>query len=399
MRHLFRSTPLLGGAALLAAVAVLLLPAAPARAQQRGDDDAPGRPRLEAGADTNDWQAYYQYGLSHVRQWPDRATAAFYWATRLAPDRAEPMYARWVATWISRRGMLVEYAQGTNADSPEARAVDSLQTLALLRNPFVHQGLERLFESAVNDRKLGVGAWEWDDGPVTQGWVYYTEGKFDKSAAEFAQALKERPERTALHVYRARAFVGVQKFDSAAAELTAALDDMRRHDRKRLVYWYDSKAMFEYSLGVLNVIRRDYPAAKAAYGRALEEDLTFYMAHAAIAGLALTQGDTAQAISEYEDALAVNPSDAVVQHDVGVVLMSSGRAADAVDHLRTAVKLAPDFAKARYNLAVALDLTGHGAEAAEQYAAFIARAPRSFAAQAETARGRIAALAEKKGGD
>ena len=388
MRRLTRLIPI-GACALSAALAVVAVPAA-----AQGDDE-PGRPRLDAGADTNDWQAYYQYGLAHIRQWPDRATAAFYWATRLAPDRAEPMYARWVGTWISHRGMLVEYAQGTNADSPEARAVDSLQTLALLRNPFVHQGLERLFEAAVNDRKHGAGTWEWADSPETQGWVYYTEGKFDKSAAEFALALKEHPERTALHVYRARALVGVQKFDDAATELTTAIEEMRRHDRKRLVYWYDSKAMFEYSLGVLNVVRKDYPAAKAAYGRALEEDLTFYMAHAAIGGLALSQGDTTQAISAFEDALTVNPADPVVQHDLGVVLMSSGRAADAVEHLRAAVKLAPDFAKARYNLAVALDLAGRGPEAAEQYAAFIARAPRTFAAQADAARGRIAVLTAK----
>ena len=121
------------------------------------------------------------------------------------------------------------------------------------------------------------------------------------------------------------------------------------------------------------------------------------MAHAAIGGLALAQGDTAQAISAYEDALTANPADAVVHHDLGVVLMSAGRASDAVEHLRTAVKLEPDFAKARYNLAIALDRDGRAAEAAEQYAAFVARAPRAFAPQADAARARIAALTEKKG--
>jgi tetratricopeptide (TPR) repeat protein len=258
--------------------------------------------------------------------------------------------------------------------------------------------MERFFEAALNDRQYGAGKWEWKQSDeMTRAWLAYSEGKFDAAADEFAAAIRRHPERTELHVYRARALVGGQKLDDAAAELTAAVADMRRGDRKHLVYWYDSKAMFEYSLGVLHVLRRDYPAAKAAYGRALEEDLTFHMAHAGLAALALAQGDTAQAISEYEDAITVDPNDPVVRHDLGVVLMAAGRSSDAVEHLRAAVKLAPEFAKARYNYAIALDRAGRGADAAEQYAAFVARAPVAFAAQAAAAKGRIAVLTEKSG--
>ena len=143
----------------LAALALLVAAAlaAPARAQDAVYEKAPKRPILDdSRADTNDWQSYYRFGVKHIQKWPDRAAAAFYWASRMAPDRAEPMYARWVATWISKRAMLVEYMNGTLADSPQARAVDSLQTAALIRDPFVHQGLRLSLEGAMNDRKFGA---------------------------------------------------------------------------------------------------------------------------------------------------------------------------------------------------------------------------------------------------
>ena len=382
----------LAALALLAAAAL----AAPARAQDAVYEKAPKRPVLDdARADTNDWQSYYRFGVKHIQKWPDRAAAAFYWASRMAPDRAEPMYARWVATWISKRAMLVEYMNGTLADSPQARAVDSLQTAALIRDPFVHQGLRLSLEGAMNDRKFGERSWVWENSRENQAWLAYTEGKFDLATKRFDQALREAPTRTDLHDARARAFYGAAKIDSAVAELTIALDDMRRADRKHLVYWYDSKAMFEYSLGVLHAIRKDYPAAKAAYGRAIEEDITFHIAHAAIGGLALAQGDTAQAISAFEDAVTANPDDAVIRHDLGVLLLVAGRPAEALPHLREAVRLAPDFAAARYNYAAALEGAGRGEDAAVQYAEFVARAPRNLSDTADAARARIAALAAR----
>ena len=383
-----------------AALLVLVLGAAaaatPSAAQDAVFEKAPKRPVLDdSRADTNDWESYYRFGVKHIRKWPDRAGAAFYWASRLAPDRAEPIYARWVATWIGRRAMLVEYMNGTLADSPAARAVDSLQTAALIRDPFVHQGLQRSLYAAMNDRRYGEGAWGWEDTRENQAWLFYTEGKYARAAERFAQAIRQEPTRTELHVYRARAFYGAGQYDSAAAELTIALDDMRRHEQSHLVYWYDSKAMFEYSLGVLHAIRKDYPAAKAAYGRAIEEDLTFHIAHAAIGGLALTQGDTAQAISAFEDAVTANPADPVIHHDLGVLLLVAGRPTEALEHFRTTVRLAPEFAAAHYNYAAALEGAGRSAEAIEQYAEFVARAPRSLSDTADGARARIAALTAK----
>jgi Tfp pilus assembly protein PilF len=347
------SRALLGAALLSLGVAAL-----PARTSAQQPSRTPRRPALEAGADTNDWESYYRVGLTLARSRPDRAAAAFWWASRLAPERAEPLYALWVEAWLDRRALFLAYMNGHGVDSPEARAVDSLQTLALARDPFVHQGFVRVLQSAKADEEHGVGSWKWSASPETEAWLDYTEGRFDRAAAEFAKAIRKEPSRLDLHVARARALAGQLAVDSAEAELALVLDSMRRADQKRLVYVYESKAMFEYSLGTLHARRKDYAAARAAFARAVEEDVTFYAAHAEMAKLALFEGDTAGAVREFEAAVSVNPSDPVVAYDYGATLLSAKRAPEAVAQLRRAVALAPDYAAARYNLAIALEGTG-----------------------------------------
>jgi tetratricopeptide (TPR) repeat protein len=367
----------------------------PVAAQQAARSVRP-RPPLEAGADTNDWEAYYRRGLGLVRLRPDQAAASFYWASRLAPERAEPLYALWVESWLERRSLFLDYMNGHGADGPEARMVDSIVTLALMRDPFVHQGLVRVLQAAKADAEFGVDHWRFPATPEYDAWLDYTEGTFDRASAAFAKAIRKEPKRIDLHVFRARSLAGQLLVDSAAAELTWVLDAMRAEDRKRLVYVYDSKAMFEYSLGTLHARRRDFAAARAAFVRALEDDISFYAAHAELAKLALFEGDTAGAVREFEAAVAVDASDPVIAYDFGVVLLTAKRVPEAVEQLGRAVALAPDYAAARFNLAIALEKAGRADDAIEQYAAFVVRAPRALAPQAESALDRIAALSARE---
>jgi hypothetical protein len=42
------------------------------------------------------------------------------------------------------------------------------------------------------------------------------------------------------------------------------------------VYFYDSKALFEHTIGMLLEQENDFAGAREAYARALQEDLAFY---------------------------------------------------------------------------------------------------------------------------
>src|SRR5574338_149167 len=101
------------------------------------------RPRLAAQADTNDWEAYFDYAVSWLRAQPMRARLGFYWAQRLDPSRAEPLYGRWVAYWMGRPSLWEDYVRERESvvNSAQVLQVDSLYTRALQRNPFVAQTL------------------------------------------------------------------------------------------------------------------------------------------------------------------------------------------------------------------------------------------------------------------
>src|SRR5574341_2008913 len=74
------------------------------------------RPRLRSGADTNDWEVYFDRGVEGLRGRSARhAEPALYWASRLDPTRAEPLFARWVAFWLRDPGRYLRYLQ----DDPE----------------------------------------------------------------------------------------------------------------------------------------------------------------------------------------------------------------------------------------------------------------------------------------
>lgn len=79
----------------LTALAAALLLAEPLAAQAAAP--VPRRPKLAAAADTNDWGQYFDLGVEMINRRNGDFAAAFYWAARLNPERAEPQFARWVA--------------------------------------------------------------------------------------------------------------------------------------------------------------------------------------------------------------------------------------------------------------------------------------------------------------
>src|SRR5439155_1346717 len=134
--------------------------------------DSPVRPRLAAEADTNDWQAYFDYGVEQLQRVPGRADAAFYWAGRLDPWRSEPFYGRWVTYWMRHDGDWADYlAENPRIlRKPEVRRADSLLLAALVRNPLTSRRLEALVYHSVPG--------EWGHDLATEGYLAYAAGRY-----------------------------------------------------------------------------------------------------------------------------------------------------------------------------------------------------------------------------
>lgn len=380
----------------LLAVALLAVAALPLHAQ-RGKERIPKRPVLAAGADTNDASAYYQHGMDRLVRSPGEADDAFYWATRISPTWAEPLYARRAAQHLRDRPQLVRYLTSTSAArSKRAQAIDSLAAEAMLRSPFVRPTFDRLLlDQAIAQASEGQ-AWlstQRSGDAAYDAQMAFATGRLEEATRLYGEALRRRPRDYWLRAPRARAFYLLQQLDSSAAEFGRLLDEMRRRDEKKLVFFYDSKAMLEFSLGRVHLAADRPDSARAAYGRALAEDLAFHVAHVELADLALAQGDTTTALSELALAVELRGTDAGARLLYGQTLARAKRTDEAMTQLRAAIAEEPYFALPYFHLARALEGEGRAAEAAAQYREYLARGtPRMAEAEYAEARERLQAL-------
>jgi Tfp pilus assembly protein PilF len=330
-----------------------------------------------------------------IRANPRAASQAFYWAHRLSPDWPDPLYGRWLAMLLAERGRLPDYLEGRSrvVRSKTFRSIDSLYYQAMTLNPFLYRRLDRiLFDTYIeiqaqryeseSGRRQNIGEIQFEferylkSAPFVRGWMAYAEGRFDEAVQGYTSALKLERYQAGILAARARAAFLEADYLAAREDLTAALAELRASDNQDddLIYLYDSKALFEHSLAVVYESMAWSDSARAAYARALQEDLSYYQAHVRLAVLALADGDTATAISEYDLAGQIREQDPVVRYQLGVLLRTQGRCAEAVEQLKAAIAAEPLFAPSYLELGRADETLGQPEEARAQYQAFLAHA-------------------------
>lgn len=383
MRRLTTLTRLAAGLLALAPALGAAAWATPLAAQKAAA--VPERPRLAAGADTNDAAAYYAYGILPDVSWK-KAQNAFYWAYRIDPRSTGYILAQWQALWLRQPAeWRMEYREGAEfvLRSRESRQLDSLYRTVMTRDPFTHfTGC--FYPEWIRDVR----------DPLAAGSILYDGGCFKDAAVRLGEALAKRPGLVGVRIDRARALAFSGANGSALAELQTALDTLRARDGTRVGQFYASKEMLEYMMGLLLVEEERYDEARDAFGRALVENLAFYHAHERLAEIALRRRDVGGAIAEFEQALQLEGNDPLLRHDYAVALMNATprRYADAEVQLRKAIELAPDFPTSYFNLAVALAQQGKRDEAIAHYRQFVSRAPRTAARLVADATKSIAVL-------
>ena len=344
-----------------------------------------GRPALKKDRDTNDWHEYYQAGLKLIeRQLPKSADPYFLWAARLNPEAAEPVHMHWVAQMIlSGRLLEIEPGKGNAKEEAQRARIDSVLLEALRIDPFTPRHYARYVYEAL------PGYWGEDD--FTRGYLAYTEGSYERAARMLARITKGDRVRSA-HMFRALSFYELQRYDSAAAELTWLADFAARENATKLTRSYEGIAVYLYGIGVARMRLGDLDAARAALLRALDEDVSLAAAHVALAQVAMRRADTAEVLREWQAALELRPSSAAVHGNFATALHLLGRREEAVAEYEQAISLEPLWAVPYFNEALVLDAMGRGADAVTRYAQFIERAPRAYEAQLRRARERIGAL-------
>jgi tetratricopeptide (TPR) repeat protein len=317
-----------------------------------------------------------------------RSRAAFYWASRLDPSRAEPLFARWASPFIGNPELLSSYLTGDNPAiwrRPDVLSSDSMRMRAYLRNPFVHRGLEILL---------------WDQIPgyfiqtrENAAWLAYNEGKLDAASRGFTRLIEANPARSRrVRYWRALTYVSAAKYDSALVDMKQILSELRAEEEKRLISGYDTKEMVEYGIGMLHEAQGDLAAAREAFWRALVENAAFSPARAELGRLALAEGKAEDAVTEYAQAVELAPADGYLHLQHGQALAAAGKHAEALAAFTRARELEPHYAAVHLHMAVAQERTGAPAEALQSYRRYLSRAPRSEADQIARVESRVRAL-------
>jgi tetratricopeptide (TPR) repeat protein len=193
---------------------------------------------------------------------------------------------------------------------------------------------------------------------------------------------------------RGRLFFQLGQPDSALSELTLAVDELRKRDAKDLVYVYQSKALFEHSIGLVYERLGDPAKAREAYGRALQEDLGYSPAHVRLGYMAIDSKDTAAALSEFDLAVQLRPQDSALRFQYGYLLGEAGNDADAEVQLRKALELNAWYAASHYALGRVHERRGKAVEAAQSFKNFLALASRNDLRRADALK-RIETMASR----
>ena len=366
--------------------------AAPATAQLKAPTK---RPRLNVDADTNDARQYYNYGLQQLERDPQTAADAFYWAARINPGWADALYARRVALLLRQPNILQRYWFGDSRTlrSKEVRQIDSLWYQALTQNPFLYEKLDRAIydawvkkwsEDAVGPGNSGAMELQYQLqnylnrlDPELRAYLAYYDGRFDDALRLWGDATKRAKYKAYYRVLRGKLFYQIGNVDSAYSEFTLALEEMRKRDKKDLVYVYESKALVEQAIGMIHERHDSLAAARDAYGRALQEDLSYYPAHVHLGYVALALKDTATALNEMDLAVQIRADDPMLHYVYGYSLGSAHKYMECEAQLKKAAELEPLFALPHAALGEFYEQQNKPQDALKAYREYLARAART----------------------
>lgn len=331
----------------------------------------PRRPQLPSDADPRRWEPYFDLGSRILRTNPQLAEEAFYWASRIDPTRAEPLFGRYAA-YFSYRAVsdVADYFLGDEQlmRQPEIAAIDSIRTLALMRNPFVHRGLEVL----IFDRMPGALLRDRD----TRAWLAYSNGDHPTAVTLFTRSIERAGSRARWILFdRAIAQVAMRDTRAGLGDLRALLAALREDDETRAVTFYQSKHFLLYMIGMIQVSQRDFAGARLSFQEALVEDASFAYAHAGLALLSRLQRANGKAEEEYAMALELAPHDAVLRFRRVEVLHDLQRYLESERELRLVIAAEPYWPTPHLLLGRVLERQGREAEAFQAWERYVSLAP------------------------
>jgi len=121
------------------------------------------------------------------------------------------------------------------------------------------------------------------------------------------------------------------------------------------------------NLGLMLAVAGRTAEAITQYQTALGLEPDCANAHVNLGNALAGMGRLAEAIDQYETGLRLRPDLAVAHLDLGIALASTGRLAEAIAEYETTLRIQPEYVKAHLKLGDALESTGRLPEAIDHY--------------------------------
>ncbi|MCC7530760.1 MAG: tetratricopeptide repeat protein [Candidatus Melainabacteria bacterium] len=128
-----------------------------------------------------------------------------------------------------------------------------------------------------------------------------------------------------------------------------------------------AEAKVSYNKAVQAHLAGKLPEAISQYQNALSLNPEFSQAHCNLGLIFNQQHNYAKALSEFRKALAINPKDAITYNGIGAALRAEKDMVGAIKNWQTAVSLDPKLATAHYNLGTAYEIQKDTDRAMESY--------------------------------
>lgn len=150
--------------------------------------------------------------------------------------------------------------------------------------------------------------------------------------------------------------------------------------RRQLGYWRDSETIFRHAievtqnnyfahdnLGMALIDQGQTGEAIRQYQEAIRLNPNEVHPHYNLGIALLKQDQVDAAINQFQEAIRLNPNDAEVHNNLGVAFLKKGRPEAAIGQFQAAVRLQPDYVPAHNNLAVSLFKEGQTGAAIRQF--------------------------------
>lgn len=150
--------------------------------------------------------------------------------------------------------------------------------------------------------------------------------------------------------------------------------------RQQLGYWQDGETLFRHALAVTknNVVARynlgvaldkrgRNDEAISQYQEAIRLNPAYAEARSNLGTVFYKQGQTDKAIGQYQEAIRLDPDCVDAHNNLGTILYEQGKTDEAITQYQEAIRLKPDYIDAHYNLGLALNKQGRLDEAIGQF--------------------------------